>query len=94
MKYSAHIIVCSLLFLSPVIGLAGKKTKPRPQNSPTAMTPDAAAFLGSAIDVMQQHSLRSQSVDWTDSGRGRSGTQPALSTPSILILRFIGRWSS
>ena len=70
MKYSAHLIACSLLFLSPVIGLAGKKAPPRPQISPTALTPDAAAFLNSALDVMQQHALRGQSVDWAELRRG------------------------
>lgn len=46
------------------MSLAGKKAPPRPQNSPTAITPDAAAFLSSAIDVMQEHALSSPSVDW------------------------------
>ncbi len=64
MKYSVHIIACTLLFLSPLTGLAGKKTPPRPQNSPTALTADAAAFLNSALDVMQQHALSGQSMDW------------------------------
>ena len=37
---------------------------PRPQNSPTAITPDAAAFLDNAIDIMRQHALHGQGVDW------------------------------
>ncbi|HEY4049684.1 MAG TPA: S41 family peptidase [Acidobacteriaceae bacterium] len=65
MKHSLRIIACSLLLLSPALSLAGKKTVAPPQNSPTALTPDAAAFLTSAIDVMQQHDLNGQSVDWT-----------------------------
>jgi carboxyl-terminal processing protease len=44
--------------------LAGKKPTPAPQNSPTAITPDAAAFLDNAIDVMRQHALHAQDVDW------------------------------
>jgi carboxyl-terminal processing protease len=44
--------------------LAGKKPSPAPQNSPTAITPDAAAFLDNAIDVMRQHALHAQDVDW------------------------------
>lgn len=64
MKHAAHIFVCSLLCLSSVAGLAEKKA-PLPQTSPTALTPDAAAFLNSAIDVMQQHDLRGQAVDWS-----------------------------
>jgi carboxyl-terminal processing protease len=65
MKSFARIFACSLLFLSPALCLAGKKAPPRPQNSPTAITPDAAAFLNSALDVMQQHGLHSASLDWT-----------------------------
>jgi carboxyl-terminal processing protease len=64
MKYLARILACSLLFLSPALSLAGKKAPPKPQNSPTALTPDAAAFLNSAIDMMQAHALHSQSIDW------------------------------
>jgi carboxyl-terminal processing protease len=64
MKYQIRILACSLLLLSPAIGLAGKKPAPRPQNSPTAITPDAAAFLDNAIDVMRQHALHGQGVDW------------------------------
>jgi carboxyl-terminal processing protease len=64
MKYQNRILACSLLLLSPAIGLAGKKPAPRPQNSPTAITPGAAAFLDNAIDVMRQHALHSQGVDW------------------------------
>ena len=55
MKYQIRILACSLLFLSPAIVLAGKKTAPKPQVSPTAITPDAAAFLDNAIDIMRQH---------------------------------------
>ena len=65
MKQSMRIVACSLLLLSPALSVAGKKTVAPPQNSPTALTPDAAAFLTSAIDVMQQHALNGQSVDWT-----------------------------
>lgn len=65
MKQSMRIVACSLLLFSPALSLAGKKTVAPPQNSPTALTPDAAAFLTSAIDVMQQHALNGQSVDWT-----------------------------
>ncbi len=64
MKYQIRLLACSLLFLSPTIGLAGKKPPPKPQVSPTAITPDAASFLDNAIDVMRQHSLHSQSIDW------------------------------
>ncbi len=64
MKYQIRILACSLLLLSPAIGLAGKKPAPRPQNSPTAITPDAAAFLDNAIDIMRQHALHGQGVDW------------------------------
>jgi carboxyl-terminal processing protease len=64
MKYQTRILACSLLLLSPAIGLAGKKPAPPPQNSPTAITPDAAAFLDNAIDIMRQHALHGQGVDW------------------------------
>jgi carboxyl-terminal processing protease len=64
MKSFIRICAYSLLFLSPALSLAGKKAPPPPQNSPTAITPDAAAFLNSALDVLQQHDLRSASVDW------------------------------
>ncbi len=64
MKSLTRIFACLLLFLSPALSLAGKKASPRPQNSPTAITPDAAAFLNSALDVLQQHDLGSASVDW------------------------------
>jgi carboxyl-terminal processing protease len=47
-----------------MVMLAGKKPSPAPQNSPTAITPDAAAFLDNAIDVMRQHALHAQDVDW------------------------------
>jgi carboxyl-terminal processing protease len=65
MKYSTRIVACSLLFLSPALSLAGKKkAPPRPQASPTAITPDAASFLNSALDVMQEHALHGDAVDW------------------------------
>src|SRR6204780_5464060 len=65
MKYQIRIFACSLLLLSPAIGLAGnKKPAPHPQNSPTAVTPEAAAFLDNAIDIMRQHALHGQGVDW------------------------------
>jgi carboxyl-terminal processing protease len=64
MKSLTRIFACLLLFLSPALSLAGKKTPPRPQNSPTAITPDAAAFLNNALDILQQHDLHSASVDW------------------------------
>jgi hypothetical protein len=64
MKSFIRISACSLLFLSPALSLAGKKNAPPPQNSPTAITPDAAAFLNSALDILQQHDLRSASQDW------------------------------
>jgi carboxyl-terminal processing protease len=64
MKYLIRLSACSLLLLSPVVMLAGKKPSPGPQNSPTAITPDAASFLDNAIDVMRQHALHAQDVDW------------------------------
>jgi carboxyl-terminal processing protease len=64
MKYQIRILACSLLFLSPAVVLAGKKTTPKPQVSPTAITPDAAAFLDNAIDIMRQHALHAEGVDW------------------------------
>ena len=64
MKYQNRILACSLLLLSPAIGLAGKKPAPPPQNSPTAISPGAAAFLDNAIDIMRQHALHGQGVDW------------------------------
>ncbi len=64
MKYQIRILACSLLFLSPAVGLAGKKTAPKPQVSPTAITPDAAAFLDNAIDIMRQHALHGEGIDW------------------------------
>src|SRR3984885_8562767 len=64
MKYLIRLSACSLLLLSPMVMLAGKKPSPAPQNSPTAITPDAAAFLDNAIDVMRQHALHAQGVDW------------------------------
>ena len=64
MKYQIRILACSLLFLSPAIVLAGKKTTPKPQVSPTAITPDAAAFLDNAIDIMRQHALHAEGIDW------------------------------
>jgi carboxyl-terminal processing protease len=64
MKYQTRILACSLLLLSPAIGLAGKKPAPAPQTSSTAITPAAAAFLDNAIDLMRQHALHGQGVDW------------------------------
>jgi carboxyl-terminal processing protease len=65
MKYQIRILACSLLLLSPTVGLAGnKKPAPKAQNSPTAITPEAAAFLDNAIDIMRQHALHGQGVDW------------------------------
>ena len=64
MKYQIRILACSLLFLSPAVVLAGKKTAPKPQVSPTAITPDAAAFLDNAIDIMRQHALHAEGIDW------------------------------
>src|ERR1700748_383294 len=66
MKQPIRLIACSLLLLSPAVSLAGKKPAPPPQNSPTKITPDAAAFLDNALDTMRQHALHGQSVDWTD----------------------------
>lgn len=63
MKYSVRIIACSLFFLVPAIALAGRKAPPA--NSPTAITPQAAAFLNSALDIIQAHALNSESVDWS-----------------------------
>lgn len=64
MKYQKHFLACSLLFISPAISLAGKKSVPRPQTSPTAISSDAAAFLDNAIDTMHQHALHGEGVDW------------------------------
>jgi len=64
MNYQNRIFACSLLLLSPAIGLAGKKPTPQPQVSPTAITSGAAAFLDNAIDIMRQHALHGQDVDW------------------------------
>jgi len=64
MKHQIRVFACSLLLLSPSVMLAGKKPSPAPQNSPTAITPDAAAFLDNAIDIMRQHALHTQDVDW------------------------------
>ena len=65
MKYQLRLFAYSLLLLSPAVSLAGKKPAPKPQVSPTAITPDAAAFLDNAIDIMRQHALHGQGVDWT-----------------------------
>ena len=65
MKYQTKLFACSLLLLSPAVSLAGKKPAPKPQVSSTAITPDAAAFLDNAIDIMRQHDLHGQGVDWT-----------------------------
>ncbi len=64
MNYQKRILACSLLVLSPAIGLAGKKPTPQPQQSPTAITAGAAAFLDNAIDIMRQHALHGQDIDW------------------------------
>jgi len=66
MKYQMRLFACSFLLLSPAVSLAGKKPAPKPQVSPTAITPDAAAFLDNAIDIMRQHDLHGQGVDWTE----------------------------
>ena len=66
MKYQIRLLACSLLLLSPAASLAGKKPAPKPQVSSTAITPDAAAFLDNAIDIMRQHDLHGQGVDWTE----------------------------
>src|SRR5271154_6471872 len=65
MKYQIRILACSLLLLSPAVSLAGKKPAPGPQVSPTAISPGAAAFLDNAIDIMREHALHGQGVDWT-----------------------------
>src|ERR1700761_401019 len=65
MKYQIRLLACSLLLLSPAVSLAGKKPAPKPQVSPTAISPGAAAFLDNALDTMRQHDLRSQHLDWT-----------------------------
>jgi hypothetical protein len=66
MKYQIRLFACSFLLLSPAVSLAGKKPAPKPQVSSTAITPDAAAFLDNAIDIMRQHDLHGQGVDWTE----------------------------
>jgi carboxyl-terminal processing protease len=66
MKYQMRLFACSFLLLSPAASLAGKKPAPKPQASSTAITPDAAAFLDNAIDIMRQHDLHGQGVDWTE----------------------------
>jgi carboxyl-terminal processing protease len=66
MKYQMSLFACSFLLLSPAASLAGKKPAPKPQVSSTAITPDAAAFLDNAIDIMRQHDLHGQGVDWTE----------------------------
>src|ERR1700727_3834452 len=66
MKYQTKLFACSLLLLSPAVSLAGKKPAPKPQVSSTAITHDAAAFLDNAIDIMRQHDLHGQGVDWTE----------------------------
>jgi carboxyl-terminal processing protease len=64
MKYQIQLLACSLLLLNPLPSVAGKKPAPQPQVSPTAITPDAAAFLDNAIDIMRQHALHGEGVDW------------------------------
>jgi hypothetical protein len=53
-----------LLFLSPAISLAGKKNVAKPHVSPTAISPDATTFLDNAIDIMRQHALHGEGLDW------------------------------
>src|SRR5271156_2746010 len=65
MKQQIRLIACSMLLLSPAVCLAGKKDPPRPQVSPTAISPGAATFLDNAIDIMRQHALHGEGVDWT-----------------------------
>ena len=65
MKYQIQLLACSLLLLNPLPSVAGKKPAPQPQVSPTAITPAAAAFLDNAIDIMRQHALHAEGVDWT-----------------------------
>ncbi len=65
MKYPIRLLVCSLILFGATCGFASKKP-PQPATSPTAITPDAAAFLNNALDIMQQHSLHAQSVDWAE----------------------------
>src|SRR5580700_1439135 len=64
MKYQIQLLACSLLLLNPLPSVAGKKPAPQPQVSPTAITPAAAAFLDNAIDIMRQHALHGEGVDW------------------------------
>jgi carboxyl-terminal processing protease len=64
MKYPLRLFACSLLLLGPLVMLADRKPSPTPRNSPTTITPDAAAFLDNAIDLMRQHALHSQDIDW------------------------------
>jgi carboxyl-terminal processing protease len=66
MKYQTQFLACSLLLISPAVSLAGKKQTPHPQPaaSPTAISADAATFLDSALDIMRQHDLHSQNVDF------------------------------
>jgi carboxyl-terminal processing protease len=64
MKYQIQLLACSLLLLNPLPSVAGKKPAPQPQVSPTAITPAAAAFLDNAIDIMRQHALHAEGVDW------------------------------
>src|ERR1700728_1088031 len=64
MKYPFRLFACWLLLISPSVMLADKKISPTLRNSPTTITPDAAAFLDNAIDLMRQHALHSQDVDW------------------------------
>jgi carboxyl-terminal processing protease len=66
MKYQIRILACSLLFISPAISLAGKKSIPRPpQAISTAISSDASAFLDNAIEIMHQHALHGEGIDWT-----------------------------
>ena len=64
MKYPSAFSHARCSSSAPAIGLAGKKNAPKPQVSPTAITPDATAFLDSAIDIMRQHALHGEGLDW------------------------------
>ncbi len=66
MKYQIRILACSLIFLSPAISMAGKKNVPKPQAAPAKITPDAAAFLDNAIDIMRQNALKGQGANWDE----------------------------
>ncbi len=46
--------------------MAGKKNVPKSQAPPAKITPDAAAFLDNAIDIMRQHALKGQGAHWDE----------------------------